>query len=82
MSSNQLEWLFKFQLTYANSLVQSYEDRFCGIEHFKIVWVKYTNENRFKCIAKSYNWSKRYKYTYAEIWWLKRQIISDLLFNK
>jgi len=82
MRTNQLEGLFKFQLTYANKLVQSYEDRFCGKEHFDYVGVKYTNENRFKCIAKSYNGSPRYKYTYAELGWLKRQIISDLLFDK
>lgn len=82
MKNNKLSELYKYQLTYANWLIQSYEDRFCWKEAFDYIGRKYTNERRYKCVAKSYNWHPRYKTTYAELWWLKRQLISDYLFNK
>jgi hypothetical protein len=67
--------LYLYQLSYANGLVDSYMTRFCDIKRAK------TNENRFKCVAVSYNGHPRYKHTYKKIWWLKRQMISDYLFS-
>lgn len=67
--------LFSYQLSYADSLVQSYMDRYCDWK-----WSK-TNKNRFYCVAVSYNWHPRYKHTYKKIGWEKRKIISDYLFS-
>jgi len=75
--SEDRSWLFRYQLTYANELVESYDARFCWEHIFKQIGRTYTNENRFKCVAVSYNGSPRYKHTYKKIAWLKRQIISD-----
>lgn len=65
--------LYKYQLSYANELVESYMDRFCD---WKRAW---DNETRFKCIAKSYNWHPRYKQTYADLWWAKRKLITEYI---
>ena len=73
--------LFLYQLTYANKLVQSYEDRFCGEHIFKEIGKKYTNEARFKCVAVSYNWHPKHKYAYKLNGWAKRQVISEYLFD-
>lgn len=73
--------LFNYQLSFANSLIESYEKRFCGEHIFKKIWRKYTNERRFKCVAVSYNGHPRYKHTYKKIWWEKRKAISEFLFS-
>ena len=72
--------LFLYQLDYADALVQSYMDRFCD---WKWSW---SNERRFKCVARSYNWNKaiwsnwkELRQNYAELWWAKRQIISKYI---
>ena len=79
--SNKDWWgLFKYQLNYANKLIQSYEDRYCGQHIFEEIGRTYTNERRAKCVYSSYNWSKNKDY-YAKIAWEKRKIISDYLFT-
>jgi len=70
--------LFKYQLHYANNnIVQRLEDQFCG-------W-KYTtsNEIRFKCIAKNYNWNKKiysnwkeWRENYKILAWAKRKEVA------
>lgn len=72
-------WLFLYQLSYANQLVQSYEDRFCGEHIFKQIGRTFTNERRFKCNAVSYNWHPTWKQIFSELWWEKRKIISQWL---
>lgn len=74
------EWavLYRYQLRYANQLVESYMQRFCKWEYAK------TNKKRFQCVAVSYNWHPRYKHTYKQIAWEKRKIIKkhlNLYFN-
>lgn len=82
LASNwDLAWLFSYQLNYATQLIRSYKDRFCGEDIFFLIGKTYTNEKRFKCTAVSYNGHPRYKHTFAEITWLKRQIISEWLVN-
>jgi len=81
ISSNQLAWLFDFQLKYANKLVSSYMDRYCGRHIFKLIWRNYSNERRFKCVAVTYNWHPRYKRTYAILAWKKREAIKNLIYK-
>jgi hypothetical protein len=71
--------LFLYQLDYANQLVQSYEDRFCGERIFSLIGRDFTNEGRFKCNAVSYNWHPTWKQIFSELAWEKRKIISDWL---
>ena len=65
MKEKKLWELFNYQLEYANWLIDSYEKRFCGKHIFDYIWRTYTNKRRFQCVAKSYNWSPRYKYMYG-----------------
>lgn len=77
---NRVE-LFKYQLSYANWLLQSYEDRFCWEKIFDQIWKDFTNERRFKCMAKSYNWNPTWKYIFSELSWEKRKMIGEWLVN-
>lgn len=73
--------LFLYQLSYANWLIESYEDRFCWKHIFKQIGQTYTNKKRFYCVAVSYNWHPRYKHTYKKIAWLKREMIKKHLID-
>jgi len=72
--------LYKYQLTFANWLIESYMDRFCNEAIFKEVWKEYSNKARLKCVAISYNWWPD-RVNYGHKVWLKRQIIADYLFD-
>jgi len=72
--------LFLSQLTFANWLIQIYEDRFCGEEIFKEIWKVYSNKARLKCVAVSYNWWPD-RVNYSHKVWLKREVIADYLFS-
>lgn len=80
---NGQDWggLFKYQIEYANRLVQSYEDRFCWPYIFDLIWKQYTNKKRWECVWKSYNWHPRYKYAYVDLWWLRREEIKKLIYK-
>ena len=49
---NNEDWggLFKYQLTYANQLLDSYEKRFCSEEIHNLINKQYTNKSRWECI--------------------------------
>ena len=68
------EWLFNYQLDYANWLVESYMKRYCRWERVK------TNKERFECVYRAYNWSKNKRF-YAKIAWKKREKIKDYIQN-
>ena len=78
---NNQDWggLFEYQIQYANQLVQSYEDRFCGRHIFDLIWKEYSNQKRWNCVGKSYNWHPRYKYAYMDLWWIRRQEIKKMM---
>ena len=71
--------LFIYQLKYANQLVQSYEDRFCGKHIFDLIWKEYSNQRRWNCVGKSYNWHPRYKFAYMQLGWERREVIKSLM---
>ena len=66
--------LYKYQLTYANWLLDSYEKSFCSKEN--IIWKfwKYSEKLRVECYWRMYNWSKK-KVTYWKMLWQKREMI-------
>jgi hypothetical protein len=70
--------LYKYQVEYVNRLIDSYEKWNCSEEAFEAIWRKKTNEERFKCIARSYNWSYK-KVSYGELAWIKRNNIKKYL---
>lgn len=78
---NKQDWagLFIYQVKYANQLVQSYEDRFCGIHIFEQIGRKYTNQRRWNCVWKSYNGHPQYKFAYMQLGWERREIIKSLM---
>jgi len=67
--------LFKYQLTFADSLLSFYMDNYCDLK-----WSK-DNKTRFKCIAISYNGHPRYKVDYANLWWEKREMIKEYIIS-
>lgn len=78
---NNQDWggLFEYQIKYANQLVQSYEDRFCGRHIFDLIWKEYSNQRRWNCVGKSYNGHPRYKYVYMQLGWERREVIKKLM---
>lgn len=78
---NKQDWggLFIYQIQYANQLVQSYEDRFCWRHIFDLIWKEYSNQRRWNCVGKSYNWHPRYKYAYMKLGWERREIIKQMM---
>jgi len=73
--------LFLYQLSYANKLLNGYENRFCSPSIFKQIGKKYSTKAHWTCIAYSYNGHPRFKYAYAKLWWERRKILSKMLFN-
>lgn len=78
---NKEDWggLFLYQLDYANKLLDSYDERFCGAHIFKQIGRTYTNKRHFECIGKSYNGHPRYKYAYVQLGWERRGVIKTIL---
>ena len=72
--------LFKYQLTYANDMVEWFMRDYCD---WKWSW---DNKTRFKCVAISYNGNKniasnwkQVRHNYADLWWEKRKRISNYI---
>lgn len=74
--------LFKYQLTYANGLIESYMNNNCKWEYAELYKLKgeTTNERRAKCVYIHYNGSSN-KVLYANIAWRKRVAINEWLIN-
>ena len=66
--------LYKYQLTYANWLLDSYWKSFCSKEN--IIWKfwKYSEKLRVECYGRAYNGSKT-RITYWKMLWDKRKMI-------
>lgn len=82
---NRQNWgeLFKYQLDYANWLVESYEAWNCREEYVIKYWVWDTyNQKRWRCIAFHYNWHPVNKYNYNTLGWERREQIKSLIYNK
>lgn len=82
LMQNKNSWeLFLAQLTFAHWKIIGDEERYCDTDAFSYVGKTYNNENRFRCLALTYNWHPRYKYTYADLGWEKREAIKKWLSN-
>ena len=71
--------LFKYQLSYANNLLNGYETKYCSDSIFKQIGKQYSNKARWECIGKSYNGHPIHKEAYIKLWWERREIIKTLL---
>lgn len=73
---NKKKWaeLYLYQIQYANWLLDGYNKWYCSQEAFDIIWKERTTKERFKCFARSYNWSDKKK-SYANLAWEKRKQI-------
>ena len=69
---------FIYQLEYVNILLDSYEKRFCNAENILAKYWERSNEERFKCVARTYNGSS-FKKSYSEWSLLKRKKIKDYI---
>ena len=72
------EELYLYQAKYANWLIDWYESNNCSQESFDSIWKERTNEARFNCVAKSYNWSDKRK-SYWQLALIKREYIKKYI---
>lgn len=79
---NKKKWweLFIYQAKFAKSLVDSYKKWNCSEKSFKKVKKVFNDEEQFKCIAVSYNWSKTKK-AYAKLAFIKRKYVKEYITN-
>ena len=73
--------LYKYQIKYVKTeIIDDLNNRFCGWEYAE------TNEQRFKCLARNYNWNtkiysnwKQGRDHYKELAWAKRDLVAQYI---
>lgn len=78
----QKKWweLFIYQSKFAKSLIESYKKWNCSEKSFQKVKRKFSEEEQFRCVSISYNWSKTKK-SYAKLALIKRKYVKEYITN-
>lgn len=79
---NKKQWweLFVYQSKFAKWLVESYLKNNCSEKSFKKAKKLYNEDEKFKCIARNYNWSSK-KISYSNLALIKKNFITWYLEN-